>query len=352
MYKILSKLLANRVSKVLQKVISPTQTRFLPNRNISEGILIANELVDEVKRSNSSCVIFKANIEKAFDSVSWEYLFVMMRNMGFHDIWIGWIRECLRTARIAILVNGSPTNGISMARALRQGDPLSPLLFLIVAEGLNALIEAAKQAGLFKGAAVGNEKIIITHLQYADDILLIEGAYYSGIRAMKMIMRYFEAISGLKINFSKSSLIGVNVDEGWLSQMVNFLHCNVSDLPFKYLGLLVGANPRRCDTWNPVIEFVKKKLKVWSPKLLSFSARMILVKSVLSSLPTYLFSLFKAPKNVIKKLTSLQLNFMWGGDGESRKISWVSWDTICRDKVNGGLGVRKLEDFNVAMLGK
>lgn len=184
MYKILSKLLANRLSKVLKKVISPTQSGFLPGRSTSEGILVANELVDEVKRSSSSFVIFKADIEKAFDSVSCGYLFAIMRSMGFGETWIGWIRECLRTVRIAVLVNGSPTNEISMSRGLRQGDPLSPLSFLIAAKGLNGLIEVAKEAGMLKGVVVGREKTIITHLQYADDTLLIGEASDGEIRAI------------------------------------------------------------------------------------------------------------------------------------------------------------------------
>lgn len=174
MYKVVSKLLANRLSTVLQKVISPTQSGFLPHRNIMEGVLVANELVDEVKRSSSSCIIFKADIEKAFDSVSWKYLFSMMRNMGFGEIWIGWIRECLsnakvalskkKNAKVAILVNESPKNEVSMSRELGQGDPLIPLLFLIAGEGLNGIIKEAKSHGMLSGVKVGKEKIEITNL--------------------------------------------------------------------------------------------------------------------------------------------------------------------------------------------
>lgn len=277
-YKVLSKLLANRLSTVLLKIISQTQTGFLPNRNIAEGVLIANEVVDEVRHSNFSCVIFKADMEKAFDSVSWDYLFLMMRSMGFSEKWINWIRECLRTARIVILVNGSPTNEVSMSRGLRQGDPLSPILFLIAAEGISGLVKATKQLDIFKGIAVGSKKIEISHLQYADDTLLIGVASESEIRAMKAIMRCFELISGLKVNFSKSNLIGVNVDLEWLAEMAEFMYCNVGEIPFKYLGLPVSANPRRCDTWMPVVDAVRKRLNAWSPKLLSFGARITLVK--------------------------------------------------------------------------
>lgn len=162
-YKILSKILAARLSTVLKKVFSPTQTAFLPHRNITEGVLLANEVLDAVKRSGSSCIVFKADIEKAFDSVSWNYLFFMMRKLGFGDIWISWIKECLSSAKIAALVNGSQTNEIEMHRGLRQGDPLSPLLFPIAAEGLNGVIRAASEQGLYKGVEIGKDKILITH---------------------------------------------------------------------------------------------------------------------------------------------------------------------------------------------
>lgn len=310
MYKVLSKLLAKRLSKVLQKLISPTQSRFLPHRNIMEGVLIANELIDEVKRAKSSCLIFKADIEKAFDSVNWDYLFSMMRSLGFGEIWIGWMRECLSTARVAVLFNGSPSNEVTMCRGLCQGDPFSPLLFLIAGEGLNGIIKEAKRHGMINGVKVGKEKVEITNLQYADDTNLVGEASEKEVISMKAVMRIFEIVSGLKVNFAKSRLIGVNVDEEWLSHMADLLNCGKGQIPFKYLGLPVGANPRRCDTWKPVIDSVKKKLKSWSPNLLSFGARLVLVRHVLSSLPTYFFSLFKAPKAIINQITSLQRNFL------------------------------------------
>lgn len=128
----------------------------------------------------------------------------MMRSIGFGEIWICWIKECLVTAKIAVLVNGSPMNEFSMSRGLRQGDPLSLLLFLIATEGLNGLISAAKQDGLYKGVAVGRERVVVTHLQYTDDMLLIGEACDEEVGVMKAIMRCFKAISGLKANFAKA----------------------------------------------------------------------------------------------------------------------------------------------------
>lgn len=199
---------------------------------------------------------------------------------------------------------------------------------------------------------MGNDLIEITHLQYADDTLFVGEATQQNIHALKCILRLFELISGLKVNFSKSCLVGINVGDEWLSQMENYFHCKAGNLPFKYLVLPVGADPRRISTWQSVVESFQKKLCSWRAKTLSFGARIVQIKSVLSSLPTYIFSLFKAPKKVILKLTSLQRNFLWGGVSDERKTSWISWEKICREKSRGGLGIKKLEEFNMAFLGK
>lgn len=117
------------------------------------------------------------------------------------------------------------------------------------------------------------------------------------IHAMKNVLRMFELISGLKINLTKSSPIGVNTSVEWLESMAAYLGCKKGETPFSYHGLPVGANPRLSTTWKRVIEAVRKKLASWNPNTLSFGARIVLVKVVLSLLPTYFFSLFKAPKN-------------------------------------------------------
>ncbi|GLT37028.1 hypothetical protein SLA2020_113700 [Shorea laevis] len=141
LYKIISKVLANRIKKVLSKVISGTQFAFLGGRQITDGVLILNEVVEEIRRNKVSSFIFKADFEKAYDCVNWDFLDEMMRRLGFGNKWRMWIKECLQTASVSILVNGSPTDEIKMERGIRQGDPIAPFLFLIVAEGLNVLIE-------------------------------------------------------------------------------------------------------------------------------------------------------------------------------------------------------------------
>ncbi|GAU31165.1 hypothetical protein TSUD_315900 [Trifolium subterraneum] len=143
LYKFLAKVLTNRLRMVIGSVISESQTAFMKDRQILDRILIANEAVDEARRTKKELMLFKVDFEKAYDSVDWDYLDVVMGKMSFPVLWRKWIKECICTASASVLVNGSPTEEFSLERGLRQGDPLSPFLFLLAAEGLNVLMKTS-----------------------------------------------------------------------------------------------------------------------------------------------------------------------------------------------------------------
>nr|KYP35531.1 Putative ribonuclease H protein At1g65750 family [Cajanus cajan] len=199
---------------------------------------------------------------------------------------------------------------------------------------------------------MGKDKVPVDILQYADDTLIMGHASHSNIWTIKSILRLFELASGLKVNFSKSTLMGYNVESQQLQIMASILHCRVGSTPFSYLGLPIGANHRMISTWHPVIEKVKKRLSRWKCTTLSFGGRIALLKSVLHSIPIYFLSFFKAPKGIISSIESLFKSFLWGADQDNRKINWVAWDVVCRDKIHGGLGIKDLTAFNLALLGK
>ena len=172
-YKIVSKLLANRLKKVMAHIIDGRQSAFIEGRHLLHGVLIANEVVEEAKRKEKPCIVFKVNYEKAYDSVSWNFLIYMMRRMGFCYRWIRWIEGCLSSMSISVLANGSPTEEFTPKRGLRQGDPLAPLLFNIAAEGINGLMREAIEKRIYTGYPVGRDKADISILQYADDTIFL-----------------------------------------------------------------------------------------------------------------------------------------------------------------------------------
>jgi hypothetical protein len=144
----------------------------------------------------------------------------------------------------------------------------------------------------------------------------------------------------------------INLEESFLRASSSFLHCAVESIPFRFLGIPVGADPRRRATWIPIIESMKKRLSIWNGRILSIGGRVTLINSVLSSLPLYYFSFFKAPSCVLKELVTIQRNFLWGGREGERKMCWVSWERICQPKKLGGLGIKSLEIFNSSLLCK
>ncbi|GKV47542.1 hypothetical protein SLEP1_g54439 [Rubroshorea leprosula] len=266
MYKIIAKLLANRLQKVLPK----------------------------------------------------EFMDYMMMRLGFNETWRKWIMECLRSVSVSVLINGSPTNQFSVSKGIRQGDPLSPFLFLIV--GLNGLVASTMEKGIYKGVKVGNEGVMVSHLQFADDMVFFGEALEDNIRVVKTIMRIFKLASGLKINFEKSHLMGVGVAESWQTEMAYRLQCKEGELPFKYLGIPIGGNNRRKSMWQPMVQSVERKLDSWKGRYLSMGGRITLINSVLSSLPVFLMSTYLIPKGWLSEGFRMKI-----GEGKSVSFWWDNW---------------------------
>ena len=208
-----------------------------------DDILIANEAVDEARRMKKELLLFKVDFEKAYDSVDLNYLDSVIAKMNFPALWQKWISECVGTATVSVLVNGCPTYEFPIERGLQQGDPLSPFLFLLATEGFNILISAVVGAQLFNGYGVGPVgDVKLTHLQFADDTLIIGDKSWLNVCSMRAVQILFEDVSGLKVNFNKSMLIGANISDSWLSEAAAVMNCRRGTIPFIYLGLPIGGD--------------------------------------------------------------------------------------------------------------
>ena len=226
-YKIIAKALANRLSDVLGKIISPPQNAFVKGRQILDLVLIASECLDNRIKDDVTRVLCKLDLEKAYDHVNWDFLLYLLRKCGFLERWRLWVSFCLSTVHFSILVNGSPCGFFQSTRGLRHGDPLSPMLFVIVMEALSKLLDKAIAGSFLTGFSVGggpNDPISVSHLLFAYDTLIFCDADPSQLLFLRLVLNLFEDVSGLRINLGKSELVPV-ADVADIEELASLLGC-------------------------------------------------------------------------------------------------------------------------------
>ena len=354
LYKILSKVLANRIKRVMDKVISKSQNAFVEGCQILDAVLIANEIVDSTLRKKVHGLVCKLDIEKAYDSISWDFLFQVMGRMGFGSRWLSWIKWCISTASFSVLINGSPVGFFPSSRGFQQGDPLSPYLIVIRMEALSCLINRAVDGNYLVGSRIvvgRGDNLSISHLLYADDTILFCEADNDQLKFMSWILMWFEAMSGLKINLNKNEIIPIGPVTN-AAELASDMGCKIGSLPMSYLGLPLGAKHKALGVWDSIEERFRKRLASWKAQYISKGGQITLIRSTLSSLPIYYLSLFRMPHKVCTKLEMIQRQFLWGGSDLDKKISLVSWATVCSDKSKEGIGIKSFSKMNKALLCK
>ncbi|XP_031116501.1 uncharacterized protein LOC116020159 [Ipomoea triloba] len=339
-YKIMAKVLANRLKPLLDNLISESQSAFIPNRLITDNILIAAEIGHYLNRKQGGLAgwgALKLDMAKAYDRMEWHYLRRMMEALGFAP---------------SFVINGVPTGNIIPSHGLRQGDPLSPYLFIICAEGLSLLLQKAQVEGSIKGCRVARGAPPVSHLFFADDSLLFFRANAQEAGAVKHCLDLYESMSGQAVNYHKSSVcFSRNTQEMHRVEVAAVLGITQAPNFGKYLGLpaFVGRNRRAALSY--IEDKIKQRIGSWNKKLLSQAGKEILLKSVAQAMPTFSMSVFLLPESVCLSIERT-MNRFWWGSGTERRIHWKAWDRLCIPKKFGGLGFKDLRVFNLAMLGK
>ncbi|XP_019257859.1 PREDICTED: uncharacterized protein LOC109236094 [Nicotiana attenuata] len=271
-YKIISKVLSNRLKKVLDVSVSSSENAYVEGRQILNATLVENELVDSRRKNREPDLLCKLDLEKAFDRVNWEFLDFIMMWMGFGVRWRGWIKFCISSVRFSVLVNGSPCGFFGSSRGLKQGGG-----FL---RGFSAPI------GVLSTRRV-------SHLLFTDDTLVFCDADMDQLTYLKQVLQWFQIVPGLKINLGKCEISPLG-EVANIDVLSHVLRCKVGSLPTTYLGLPLGALHKDTTVWNSAIERVEKRLAGWQKWYLSKGGKEVLIKSTLSSMPTYCLSLLQA----------------------------------------------------------
>ena len=310
LYKCIAKLLVIRLKAALVDVIGPSQSTFIPGRNISDAILLTQELMHNYHHNKgpSRCAL-KIDLKKAFDTVSLDFIIAGLHAIGIPHDMINWIKTCITTVHYTININGELHGFFQATQGIRQGDPLSPYLFVLAMEGLSGIINQSVRSSTFQ-YHWRCKPTKITHLCFADDLMMFCHADIESIMVLKSSLDRFSKLSGLTINLAKSSLYLSGVDGSLCNNIMDNIDIHEASLPVRYLGVpLISTRLTHTDCL-PLVERITSRITLWTSSSLTYAGRLQLIKSVLFSIQVYWSSIFILPCATTKKIESILAAFL------------------------------------------
>nr|GEX85065.1 hypothetical protein [Tanacetum cinerariifolium] len=316
LFKCISKIIANRIKQCLKYLVSPNQSAFVPGRSISNNILLTQELMHNyhLDRGTPRCA-FKVDIQKAYDTVDWDFLQEVLYGFGFHTRMIAWIMECVSTTSYSICINGSLHGYFQGKRGLHQGDPLSLYLFTLIMETLTLMIQRrVLDSGSFTYHKYCS-RLELINLCFTDDLFLFANGDVQSVRVTKEAQDKFKHASGLIPSLPKSMTYFYSVLNHTKISILNVLPFEEGQLPVKYLEVPLVSSRLMIRDCKELVEKIQIRIQDWKNKSLSIAAHE---------------------------------GFLWshGSKGKAK----VAWEVICLPKDEGGLGIRRLEYFNSTLM--
>jgi hypothetical protein len=345
--KFLTKLAANRLQDHILRCIHKNQYGFIRSRTIQDCLAWTYEYIYQCQLSKKPILIVKLDFAKAFDTIEHEAILQILKYKGFDDVWIGWMKEVLSSGSSSILLNGVPGKQFICKRGVRQGDPLSPLLYVCGGDLLQSVINDSLNSNVLRLPIITNDPEFPV-VQYADDTILLLAAEMDQVLALKDILHRFGLSTGLRVNFQKSQIVPLNVEGSVTSQLAEALGCQVGSLPFPYLGLPLGTTKPSIQDLMPIVHGLERRLTATSI-FLSQGARLQLISSALCSMPLHFLLSLKLPPGLVTQLDRILRQCLWR-DKDQPKPSLAAWHMVCKPKENGGLGIVNFQKKNTALL--
>ncbi|XP_062089564.1 uncharacterized protein LOC133796097 [Humulus lupulus] len=313
-FKSIGILLERRLREVLPHLVAEKQSGFIKGRSIGQNVLVCQELLKHYGRSNCkpSCTI-KMDIRKAYDTLDWDFLEEMLEAFGFPSQFMKLIMVCVKTPKFSLMINGMLHGFFSSKRGLRQGDPISPLLFVLRMEYLNRIFMKVARHEKFRFHDRCSD-LQLTHMCFADDVILFMHGDFMSIYLMLQGVELFSKSSGLQINNSKTEIICRGMVDEEIQRVLQVSKFREGSLPIKYLGIPINSKGISAIDCASIVDKMVARIKNWSWKYLSFAARL--------------------------------------GAMEFDGAGNVAWEDVCKSKAKGGLGIRDVDLWNIAAMGK
>lgn len=334
LYKIISNVLVNRLKGLL-------------GHHITDNFMVTFEVLHfmkQVMRRSDGFVVLKLNMSKAYDWVEWGFLFEIMRRLGFCEGWVGLVWACISTVSYSILFNGDESTIFHPTRGIWQGDHISPYLFILIVEGLSAMIRFHEEVGSLHGVVVARGAPTVSHLFIVDDSYLLFKANCGDSEVVMEILETYARATGQSVNYGKSDMsFSRNMGEGVREVIGRILGARESVGLGNYLGLPMLIGCKKVAISGYIRERITRRIMGWKNKFLSKAGREVILKTTVQALPSYAMQVLLLPKALRSHIEAL-MNSYWLGctDRGGKGIRWKSWSRLCMPKQYDGLGFRQL----------
>ena len=341
-YKIGSACIANRIKKVLPILISEDQTGFIPNRYMGDNIRLIYDIINYLNFKNLPGMLINLDFEKAFDSVDWQFMLKVLKSYGFGTDICKWIGTFYNNIKSTITVNGQTTPWFCIERGCRQGDPVSPYLFILCAEVLAIMVREESE---IKGIDIRGCEHKIS--QFADDTQLINLGDQASFEKSIGILDKFAKVSGLKLNREKTQIIWLGSKKNSRIKYLQHLNMVWNPVEFKILGVWFTQDLKGMEikNYNDKMTEVRALFKAWLKRLITPLGRIAVLKSLILSKLIYLWMLLpNPPDSFIKELQKLCFSFIW-----NKKQDRINRKTVIKEVKSGGLNVPEISSYIAAL---